>query len=196
MARINLLPWREERRKQRQQEFYVILAGAALIGGLLFLSIHWYIGELQDAQDRRNQKLTDEIAQLDRSIREIEELEAKRSRILARKQVIEELQKSRSQIVHLFDELVRTIPDGVRLSDLKQQGNRLTLTGVAESNAKVSAYMRSLEASDWMKEPDLSITETTEEDDRIGRYNFSLSVTVINKDADEEDSYADEEVAQ
>lgn len=192
MARINLLPWREERRKQRQQEFFVILGAAAMIGLLLFLLVGWQIGNLQDNQDQRNQKLKNEIALLDRRIKKIEELEAKRSRILARKQVIEELQKSRSQIVHLFDELVRTIPDGVRLGDLKQQGTKLTLSGVAESNAKVSAYMRSLEASEWMKDPDLSITQASTEENNLDRYKFELSVTVINKGAEEEGEFAEE----
>ena len=102
------------------------------------------------------------------------------------KQVIEELQKSRSQVVHLFDEMVRTIPDGVRLTSLKQQGNRLTLNGMADSNAKVSAYMRSLEASEWMKSPDLSITQSTEAGEIQGdRYEFTLNVTVVNKNAEE-----------
>lgn len=185
MARINLLPWREERRKQRQQEFYVMLAAAAVLGALLFGAVTWHIGKLQESQEARNQLLRNEIAILDRRIREIEQLEAKREALLARKNVIEELQKNRSKIVHLFDQLVRTIPDGVRLSSLQQQGNRLTLEGFAESNAKVSAYMRSLGASEWLHSPELNITEVSEQQG-ADRYRFTVVVTVGRTDVEEE----------
>lgn len=185
MARINLLPWREERRKQRQQEFYVILAGAAMLGLVGFIAINWQIGQMQDYQENRNQLLRNEIVELNRQIKRIEDLESKRAGMLARKVVIEELQKSRSEIVHLFDQVVRTIPDGVRLDNAKQQGKRLTLDGVAESNAKVSAYMRSLEASPWMRAADLSLTQA-EGEGRRNIYKFKLEVLVgpENPDAD------------
>ena len=103
MAHINLLPWREERRTQRKQEFFVILGGAAALGLVAFLGVNWQIGKMQEFQDSRNQTLRNEIALLDRRIQRIEELEKRRSDMLARKQVIEELQKSRSEVVHLFD---------------------------------------------------------------------------------------------
>lgn len=177
MARINLLPWREERRTQRQQEFYVLLGGAALLGVLAFFAVSFQIGQMQDFQDSRNQTLRNEIAVLDRRIRRIEELEKRRADLLARKVVIEELQKSRAEIVFLFDQIVRTIPDGVRLDSIKQQGTRLTFDGIAESNAKVSAYMRQLEASPWMRAADLNITEA-EGDGRRQTYNFKLEVLV------------------
>ncbi len=177
MARINLLPWREERRTQRKQEFYVILAGAAVLGLVAFLAINWQIGQMQAYQEARNELLRDEIVDLDRQIKRIEDLEAKRADMLARKAVIEELQKSRSEIVHLFDQVVRTIPDGVRLDSAKQQGKRLTLDGIAESNAKVSAYMRSLEASPWMRAADLSLTQA-EGEGRRNLYKFKLEVMV------------------
>lgn len=179
MARINLLPWREERRKQRQQEFYIILAGAAAVGALLFAAWWMHLSELQKGQDDRNKMLRDEIAILDERIKKIEELEAQRERLLARKNVIEELQKNRSQIVRLFDQLVRTMPDGVRLTAIKQQGDRLTLDGMAESNAKVSAYMRNLDDSDWLSNPDLDITEIAEGEGSAGeRYRFTVNVKV------------------
>ena len=158
MSRINLLPWREERRKLRQQEFYALMGAAAVIGVLLFFATSTYITNRQQSQEARNQMLRNEIALLDRDIKKIEELEATRSKLLARKAVIEELQKSRSQIVHLFDDMVRTLPEGVSLSSLTQKGKKLTLDGTAESNAKVSAYMRQLDASDYMQNPDLSIS--------------------------------------
>lgn len=185
MARINLLPWREERRKQRQQEFYVILAGAAALGLVAFIAINWQIGQMQEYQEGRNQLLRDEIVELNRQIKRIEDLESKRADMLARKVVIEELQKSRSEIVHLFDQVVRTIPDGVRLDSAKQQGRRLTLDGIAESNAKVSAYMRSLEASPWMRAADLSLTQA-EGEGRRNLYKFKLEVRVGPEDQEAE----------
>lgn len=177
MARINLLPWREERRQQRKIEFFVILGIAFGIGVLLWLGARWHIGNLQENQDERNQMLRNEIAILDRRIREIQDLERKRDRLLARKEVIEELQKNRSLIVHLFDQLVRTVPDGVRLAEVSQQGQRMSLDGFAESNAKVSDYMRRLDASAWIKDPQLDITEVA---DALPseRYRFTVRVTV------------------
>lgn len=186
MARINLLPWREERRTQRQQEFYVLLGGAGLLGVLAFFAVSFQIGQMQDFQDSRNQTLRNEIAVLDRRIRRIEELEKRRADLLARKVVIEELQKSRAEIVFLFDQIVRTIPDGVRLDSISQQGTRLTFDGIAESNAKVSAYMRRLEASPWMRAADLNITEA-EGDGRRQTYNFKLEVLVGPENQDSSD---------
>ena len=181
MSRINLLPWREERRKQRQQEFYALLGVAAVLGLVLLFGISTYIANLQQSQEARNQMLRNEIALLDRDIKKIEELEATRSKLLARKAVIEELQKSRSQVVHLFDDMVRTLPDGVRLDSLTQKGKRLALDGVAESNAKVSAYMRQLDASEYLKDPDLSITRFAADKAslREDSYTFNMAVSVV-----------------
>lgn len=175
MARINLLPWREDRRKLRQNEFYAILVAAVLAGLLVFGAI-WYQHKLWiDGQIARNQYLKDEITALDAKIKEIEELEKTRAKLLARKQVIEQLQASRSKMVHLFDDLVRTIPEGVRLVSIKQSGETLTLEGLAESNARVSTYMRNLEASSWVSNPDLAIVEAKGTDKR-SRYAFTLRV--------------------
>lgn len=175
MARINLLPWREDRRKLRQNEFYAILVAAALAGLLVFGAI-WYQHKLWiDGQIDRNAYLKTEIATLDEKIKEIEALEKTRSKLLARKQVIEQLQASRSKMVHLFDDLVRTIPEGVRLVSIKQDGEQLTLQGVAESNARVSTYMRNLETSSWVSNPDLAIVEARGNDKR-SRYAFTLRV--------------------
>lgn len=177
MANINLLPWRDERRKDQNQEFGILMGVAAIIGLLAFGGIYKYYAEKIENQETRNRLLTTEIATLDRAIKRIDELEKTRNELLARKNVIESLQKSRSEVVHLFDELVRTIPDGVRIKQLAQQGNRITLTGVAESNAKVSAYMDSLDASEWLRNSDLTVTE--EQDERgVERYEFSLTVLV------------------
>lgn len=179
MARINLLPWRAERRARRQKEFYGLLGASALAAVLLgFLVVSYYNGQLE-GQGERNAFLQAEIRKLDAQIKEIEDLDRKKSQLLMRKQVIEELQASRSQMVHLFDELVRTIPDGVRLTSIKQAGEVLTLEGQSQSNARVSTYMRNIEASGWMREPDLSIIEA-KGDDKSLPFMFSLRFRMSN----------------
>ncbi|MAL04031.1 MAG: fimbrial protein [Arenimonas sp.] len=178
MARINLLPWRAERRKQRQKEFVTMLGLSAVVGVLIsFLIVVYYNGQIEGQQER-NQYLRDEIAAVDAQIVEIEALDKKKANLLARKQVIEELQASRSQMVHLFDQLVRTIPEGVRLNSIKQAGQVLTLEGSAQSNARVSSYMRNLEESGWMANPDLSIIEAKGEDAGLPNA-FSLKVQMV-----------------
>lgn len=185
MARINLLPWRSERRKQRQKEFMTMLglaAGIALV--VSFLIVMYYNGQIE-GQMARNQYLRDQIVIVDQQIKEIEELDKKKANLLARKQVIEQLQASRSQMVHLFDELVRTIPEGVRLNSIKQSGQVLTLEGMAQSNARVSSYMRNLEESGWMTNPDLSIIEAKGTDKGLPNA-FTLKVTLKSPSSEEE----------
>lgn len=185
MARINLLPWRAERRKQRQKEFVTMLGLSAAAGLLIsFLIVMYYNGQIEGQQDR-NQYLRDQITEVDAQIKEIETLDKKKANLLARKQVIEELQASRSQMVHLFDQLVRTIPEGVRLNSIKQAGQMLTLEGSAQSNARVSSYMRNLEESGWMANPDLSIIETKGEDKGLPNA-FSLRVQMVTPKAEAE----------
>ena len=164
MAKINLLPWRAERRKQRQREFYGMLGLAAAAGLVLSFLIWFYYSQQISGQNTRNQFLQGEITKVEGKIKEIEELDKQKDRLLARKKVIEELQANRSQMVHLFDSLVRTIPDGVALAGIKQEGDILTLEGRSQSNARVSTYMRNLESSGWMTNPDLSIIEAKAEE--------------------------------
>lgn len=187
MARINLLPWREERRKQRQQEFYVLLGVSAVAAILTVFVALWFIGTQVDAQTERNDMLTQEISALDTQIKEIEELDRQRDRLISRKEIIEQLQATRSQMVHLFDELVRTLPDGVQLSSIKQGGATLTLEGVAQSNARVSAYMRNLDASAWLKESEIIKIEARGEDKSVP-YVFSLKVNLEDPNKKDEDS--------
>lgn len=185
MAKINLLPWRLERRKQRQNEFFAMLGMAgALAVGLAFGAIQYY-GIIEQNQQDRIAYLDREIKEVDAKIKDIEQLEAKRASLLQRKQVIEDLQANRSQMVHLFDELVRTIPEGVRLTSIRQNGQQLTLEGLAQSNARVSAYMRSIESSPWMRNPDLSIIEQ-KGDNRTMPYEFSLRLTLTSPKTEEE----------
>jgi type IV pilus assembly protein PilN len=187
MARINLLPWRAERRKQRQKEFMAMLGLSALAAVVLsFLLVNYYSRQI-DGQNERNQFLEQRIAQVQKQIDEIKTLDEKKARLLKRKEIIEDLQADRSQMVHLFDSLVRTIPDGVVLTSIKQEGDKLSLEGRSQSNARVSAYMRSLEGSGWMTQPQLSIIEAKEGDPGLP-FTFSMSVTLANpnapKDAD------------
>ncbi|MGO4701040.1 PilN domain-containing protein [Dyella sp. 2RAB6] len=177
MARINLLPWRAERRKQREREFFMQL-GAAIVAAILFILV-WmtWMDQRIGNQNERNDYLQGEIKQLDERIAKIKDLEKVRERLLARKQIIEQLQANRSQMVHLFDELVKTIPASARLSGLKQNAESMALDGVAQSNASVAEYMRNLEASPWMGHADLRKTENTHGDSRMP-YVFGLDVAL------------------
>ncbi len=189
MAKINLLPWRAERRRLRQKDFYGMLGLAALAGVLVsFLIVSYYNGRI-GSQNSRNQFLRDEIVKVDGQITKIAELDKKKSRLLARKEVIEQLQANRSQMVHLFDSLVRTIPDGVTLTAIQQEGDILTLSGRSQSNARVSTYMRTLEGSGWMSKPDLNIIEAKAGNPGLP-YEFNLKVKLANPNApqDGEDS--------
>lgn len=179
MARINLLPWRAERRKRRQSEFLMLLGGAFAAAALVsFLIVSYYNGRIE-TQNGRIAYLQTEIGKLDSQIKEIEALDKQKAALLARKEVIEQLQANRSQMVHLFDELVRTIPDGVRLTSIKQTSESLSLEGRSQSNARVSSYLRNLDASGWMSGPDLSVIEAKDGDTALP-YMFSLSVKMTS----------------
>jgi len=179
MARINLLPWRAERRKQRQREFGVML-GMAALGGLLLSLLIWFYYDMQvSGQQERNAYLQTEIDKVKKQNEEIKRLDEQKSRLLARKAVIEQLQAKRSQMVHLFDALVRTIPDGVVLTALTQDGDMLTLEGRTQSNARVSAYMRNLEVSGWMTSPELSIIEASAPDKESSQGNLLADVKAL-----------------
>ncbi len=160
MARLNLLPWRAELRKQQQKDFIAATGFGVAITLALMLLLHLNISSRFDYQNERNQYLVTEIASLDSKIKEIQDLEVKRKRLLAKMEVIQELQASRPEIVHLFDELGRTIPEGLYLTDLTQSDKNLIVNGVAQSSARISAYIRNLESSAWLKDPILNIIET------------------------------------
>jgi type IV pilus assembly protein PilN len=186
MANINLLPWRAERRKQREREFYMMLAGTAIAAlAVLFAAIFW-MSHLIGDQNERNAYLQREIKALDKKIEEIKDLDRKRSALLTRKEIIEQLQSNRSQMVHLFDEMVKTIPDGTRLSTMKQAGEMLTLEGVAESNSRVATYMRNIDASPWMGRSDLRKIENksgTKDVEQKMPFVFSLDVRLRKPEA-------------
>jgi type IV pilus assembly protein PilN len=185
MARINLLPWRAERQKERKKQFFLMLAMSALAGLAAWFMINVYYNGQIAGQQTRNAFLDQEIVGVQAKITEIQALEEKKNKLLNRKKVIEELQANRSQMVHLFDSLVRTIPDGVILTSIKQDGDKLTLEGRSQSNARVSSYMRNFETSGWMSKPDLSVIQA-EGDDKGLPYTFSLTVTLSNPNAKKE----------
>jgi type IV pilus assembly protein PilN len=182
MARINLLPWRAERRRLRQKEFMAMLGAAAIAAVVVsFLIWMFYNGQI-DGQNERNEYLRQQITQVDAKIEEIKQLDLKKQKLLARKDVIEKLQANRSQMVHLFDSLVRTIPDGVTLTSIQQDGEQLTLKGRSQSNARVSTYMRNLEGSGWMTNPELSVIEARGNNKGLP-YEFDLTVKLANPNA-------------
>jgi len=176
MARINLLPCRENLRAQHKREFGVMM----LVGILLALAgmgyWHWYNLGLIDFQKKRNQYLEAEIAEVEKEIREIEALERTRRQLVARMNVVAELQSSRPLIVHLFDELVTTLPDGVFLTEVVQSNNGVSVLGGAQSNARVSAYMRAVEASPWLTSPRL---RSIQQDKNEGGNDFSMGMTQV-----------------
>lgn len=181
-TRINLLPWRAERRRLREREFYTMLGGAAIVGVMAVFLWSIITGATVDNQTARNAYLSAEIAEMDARIAKITELDKTKARLIGRKNAIELLQANRSQMVHLLDELVVTIPDGVRLTGLKQVSDQLTLEGIAESNTRVATYMRNIDRSQWMGRSEVSKIENrtgmADADARLP-YKFSLSVKLL-----------------
>lgn len=155
MATINLLPWREELRSRRQKEFItmIIVAIIAMIG--VVAGVHWEFNNRIEFQQTRNQFLNDQIAELDKKIKEIKDIEEEKQNLLARMEIIEELQSSRPEIVPLMDEVVKTLPEGVYYTAIKQVARNLDVKGVAQSNARVSSLMRNIDKSQWVENPNL-----------------------------------------
>jgi type IV pilus assembly protein PilN len=160
MAHINLLPWREEQRQEQTRQFATVTVLSLILTGALMFLVHATFSGQIEHQKYRNKMLQDEINTLDASLKQIETLEDTKEQLLARMDVIQSLQQQRPQIVRLFDDFVRTVPEGIFLRDIKQEGTQLTIQGVAESNGRVSAYMRNIDASDWMSTPKLKVIET------------------------------------
>ncbi|GMR01123.1 MAG: type 4a pilus biogenesis protein PilN [Gammaproteobacteria bacterium] len=160
MAHINLLPWREEQRQEQTRQFATVTVLSLALTGVILFMVHVTFSNQIDHQIYRNKILQDEITTLDASLKQIEALEETKEKLLARMDVIQSLQQQRPQIVHLFDDFVRTVPEGIYLTDIKQEGDQLTIKGVAESNGRVSAYMRNIDSSEWMSTPKLKVIET------------------------------------
>ncbi|WP_297799536.1 PilN domain-containing protein [Arenimonas sp. GDDSR-1] len=177
MAKINLLPWREERRKSQQRQFNGMLGLAAVAGLVLSALVYLYYSGQVTGQNQRNELLRQEIAAVEVKIKEIEELDKRKESLLARKKVIEELQGKRYEMVSLFTELAKTIADGAQISTIRQSGPDLVIQGRAQSNARVSSYMRNIMASPVVSDPDLTVIEARG-GDRALPYEFILNAKV------------------
>lgn len=174
-TRVNLLPWREMRRKEQDRQLLTIAVGAWILMGVIVFYAHVHVSALIENQNKRNDFLSLEIANVEKEIKEIAELKKQRADLIARMNVIYQLQGDRSQVVHLFDELARKLPEGIYLSSLRHSGSSIALQGVAQSNARVSALMRNLSSSDWFADPELEvITVKAQGSDRVSQ--FSLKV--------------------
>lgn len=186
MTRINLLPWREAHRQQKQQEFFAMMfAGALFAGGIVYGGMQFMQSKI-DFQDRRNQYVQTQINSLQSELKEIKELESTKNKLLARMDIIQTLQSQRPELVHIFHELANRLPDGIYLTSMDQEGKSMVLQGRAESNARVSALMRRLDQSDWFANPELDIIQA---DQQQGISTFKLSLGIESPNSDEEDSF-------
>jgi type IV pilus assembly protein PilN len=183
MPRINLLPWREQERKVRRREFAVAIGGAAIaaiifVGGGKLLYASW-----TDAQNAKNNLLKKEIQKLDSQIADIQSLEQQKARLVARMEIIERLQRKRPEIVHLFDDMVKTVPEGIYLTSIKQSGKKLEIHGIAQSSTRVSTFLRNVDSSTWMDNPALQVVEAAPSSP-TGGYSFTLTSDVVGVDLD------------
>ena len=186
MPRINLLPWREQQRKERKLAFFVSLGGAAIGALVVAFACYLLFKSMIGSQEQRNDRLRVEIKTVDRQIEEINDLETQKQRFIARMQVIEKLQRSRSEVVHLFDEVAKTMPDGTYLTAFTQDGKKLKFEGVAQSSTRVSTFMRSISGSQWMKDPELEVVES-KPGNTIGN-SFILDASQIVTSGDDNDA--------
>jgi len=183
MPRINLLPWRDAQRKERKLAFLVSLLGAGVAALVTTFGVNLYFNSLLSSQESRNERLRAEIRDLDKQIEKINDLEQQKQKFIARMQIIEKLQRSRPEIVHVFDELVRTLPDGAYLTAVKQNNARLKIEGVAQSSTRVSTFMRNIDSSQWLRNPELDIVET-KPNQPLGA-NFTLFADQVSTAADD-----------
>ncbi|ABR83099.1 MULTISPECIES: type 4a pilus biogenesis protein PilN [Pseudomonas aeruginosa group] len=194
MARINLLPWREELREQRKQQFLVILGGVLVASAaLVFLGDQYFTAAIEN-QNARNDFLRKEIVVLDARIKEISELKSRRQQLLERMKIIQDLQGNRPIIGRVFDQLVRTLPDGVYFTDLKMTGRNIAIAGAAESNNRVSNLMRNMDASEWLTAPTLNEVKAVTQG-AVDQANV-FQLTVQQTQPGEQDAKAKNGVAQ
>lgn len=187
MAHINLLPWREERRALKQKRFVGALVSAVVITALAVAAVWYGYSSAIAHQESRNDRLRAEISELDKKIKEIRELEKLKSQLLARMEVVENLQASRSAPVHFFNEIARTLPEGVYLDSVATSGQNLTIIGEAQSNGRVSAYMLALEASPWFESPELVVIKT-QSNGTVRSSNFTLRVRQVAEPTEDEEA--------
>ena len=183
MIRINLLPHREIRRKQQQKEFFIMLGAVVGLGATIWFAIHSYLGGQLEEQNGRNTYLETEIAALDKQIEDIKKVQEQIIALLQRKKVVESLQANRAETVYLLDQLVRQLPDGVYLKGVQQKASRVTVNGFAQSNARVSTFMRNLESSPYLEKPSLvEIHAITDKTSRLSEFSLSVLLTRSKED--------------
>lgn len=186
-TRLNLLPWREMRRREQDRQLLTIGIGAWVLMGLTVFYAHLHVNGLIEDQNRRNEYLQSEIAKVEKEIKEIAEIKKQRQDLIARMNIIYQLQGDRTRVVRVFDELVRRLPEGVYFTSMEQGGQNISLRGVAQSNARVSALMRNLSSSDWFVNPELEVINVKEKGaDRVSE--FSLKVKQATKEKEKEES--------
>ena len=178
MIRINLLPHRELRRKQQQKEFFIVLGVVVGLGATVWFATHTYLSGQLDEQNGRNTYLEQEIAALDKQIEEIKKVQEQTTALLQRKKIVESLQANRAETVYLLGQLVRQLPDGVYLKSVQQKGSKVAVNGFAQSNARVSTFMRNLESSPYLEKPSLvEIHAITDKSTRLSEFSLSVSLT-------------------
>src|SRR5580698_2879480 len=182
MPRINLLPHREQKRKDRRREFAVGLAVAAFAAVLTVVLGKVVYAGWTDSQNAKNNLLKKEIVKLDAQIADIQDLENRKQRLVARMEIIEKLQRKRPEIVHLFDEIVKTVPEGIYLTQIKETGKKLEMKGVAQWSTRVSTFMRNIDSSSWMDNPQLQVVESSK--DSAAGSSFTLTSDVVGVDVD------------
>ena len=187
MAHINLLPWREELRAQRNKNFYTLIGLAAGAMVAIVAMVHLQIQSDIDHQNRRNSLLQKEIKIVDGKINEIKDLEKKKQQLISRMEIIERLQSNRPEVVHLFDELAHLVPDGLYMRSVSQKSRLLTIMGVAQSNARVSAFMRAIDQSIWFEEPNLLVIKAEKKGfERAREFTLIVKRAVKNKEVDKD----------
>lgn len=183
MIRINLLPHREIKRKQQQKEFFIMMGAVLGLGAAAWFAVHSYLGGQLEEQNGRNNYLESEIALLDKQIDEIKKLKEQTAALLQRKKVVESLQANRAETVYLLDQLVRQLPDGVYLKSVQQKANKVTIGGFAQSNARVSTFMRNLESSPYLEKPVLiEIRSFADKSSRLSEFSLSVLLTRSKED--------------
>jgi type IV pilus assembly protein PilN len=188
MSTINLLPWRETRRKELQTQFLVMLMIVAALGVAVWGAGHFYHVQLMEVQNTRISVVEENIAKVDKKIQEIKQLEREKERLLSRMRAIEQLQGNRPLIVRLFDEIVNSLPEGVTVTKLSQKGAKVTIDGLAQSNARVSSLMRKLESSKWLSNPDLKVIREANAAGGKPVNSFTLTFSQVVPKAEAEDA--------
>lgn len=185
MAHINLLPWRQELRKEKQKQFFMVSGLSVVLAAVIVLAAYMQMSRMISGQESRNNFIERHITEVEKQLKEIEDLEKEKDRLLARMKIIQELQSNRPEVVRMFDEVARIVPDGVYLKSLKQQARTITVDGQAQSNARVSSFMRNIEDAGSLKSPLLEVIETDAKSEERAR-NFKLKASQESKSDEQE----------